>query len=112
MKNKLVTVNPKIRTKGFKNDNLNILSSTKDDLQVNHRIVRLMGTNFYKDLSNNHKDIIMKIFDGYQRKISGMQLEKDQYVLSNHELVEFENTHDWEVFRYLVYRYKYNMYPE
>ena len=43
--------------------------------------------------------------------LSEKSLKEDEYVLTGHELVEFENIHDWEVFRYLVYRYKYNMYP-
>ena len=25
--------------------------------------------------------------------------------------MEFENIYDWELFRYLIYRYKYNLYP-
>ena len=42
----------------------------------------------------------------------GKSLEKIHYVLSGHELVEFENIHDWELFRYIIYRYKYNKFPE
>ena len=111
MNNNLITVKPKVKVKGFSTENLGIISLTKEDLQIAHRISRLLTTPFYKDLSVNHKKLVSKIIDGYQNRLEGNQLEEDQYMLSGHELVEFENIHDWEVFRYLVYRYKYNMYP-
>jgi sulfatase maturation enzyme AslB (radical SAM superfamily) len=111
MNNDLITVKPKVKVKGFRDENLGIIALTKEDLQINHRISRLLTTPFYKDLSVNHKKLVSKIIDGYQNRLEGNQLEEDQYILSGHELIEFENIHDWEVFRYLVYRYKYNMYP-
>ena len=109
--NKLITVEPKLKVKGFNTENLGIVALTKEDLQIRHRITRLLSTPFYKNLSENHKSLVSKITDGYQNRLEGKELKENQYILSGHELVEFENIHDWEVFRYLVYRYKYNMYP-
>ena len=111
VQSKLITIEPKLKVKGFNIENLGIVALTKEDLQIRHRINRLFKTPFYKDLSQNHKKLISKITNGYKNRLDGKELEKDQYILSGHELVEFENIHDWEVFRYLVYRYKYNMYP-
>ena len=112
VQDKLITIEPKLKVKGFNVENLGIVALTKEDLQIRHRITRLLSTPFYKDLSENHKSLVSKITDGYQKRLEGKKLEEDQYILSGHELVEFENIHDWEVFRYLVYRYKYNKYPE
>ena len=112
MKNDLFTVKPKVKIKGFDSDKLSIIAVTKDNVQINHRINRLLSTPFYKDLSQNYKNIVNKIISGYRKVLEGKPLKSDQYVLSGHELVEFENIHDWEVFRYLIYRYKYNMYPK
>ena len=111
MKNDLVTIKPKLKDTGFNPDDLSIVPLTKENVQIKHRISRLLTTPFYKDLSQNHKNIISKIFDGYKNMIEGKPINDDEIILSDHELVEFDNIHDWEVFRYLVYRYKYNMYP-
>ena len=111
MENNLITVKPRVKDTGFNPDNLRIVDITKENIQINHRISRLVSTPFYKDLSQNHKILITNITSGYKNILEGKPLEIDQYILSDHELVEFDNIHDWEVFRYLVYRYKYNMYP-
>ena len=71
----------------------------------------MTNTPYFKDLSDNHSKLVLKIIDGYKNKLEGKPIPKDEYVLSGHELVEFESIHDWELFRYLVYRYKYNLYP-
>ena len=111
MTSSLITVRPKIKQKGFKSDNLGISAFTKEDTAVYNRILRMTNTSFYKDLSNTHKELVSKIINGYKNKLEGKPIAKDEHVLSGHELVEFETIHDWELFRYLVYRYKYNLYP-
>jgi radical SAM protein with 4Fe4S-binding SPASM domain len=110
-KDNLISVEPKLKVKGFNKENLGIVALTKEDLQILQRITRLLSSTFYKDLSAINKNLISKITGAYQNKLDGKELKEDQYILSEHELVEFENIHDSEVFRYLVYRYKYNMYP-
>lgn len=112
MKNSLITVSPKIKRKGFNNDNINILAFTKEDTAVYNRILRMTNTTYYKDLDDNNKKIVETLLESYKQKMEGKSLLDIHYVLSGHELVEFENIHDWELFRYIVYRYKYNKYPE
>ena len=111
MKNPLITVRPKVKQKGFNPDNIGVSAFTKEDTGVYNRILRMTNTSFYKDLSDNHTKLVLKIINGYKNKLEGKPIAIDEYVLSGHELVEFENIHDWELFRYLVYRYKYNLYP-
>ena len=93
----LVTVDAKIKVKGFKPDNLGILSLTKEDLQIKQRVGRLLNTEYYTGLSGTHKEIISKFLSGYESRASGKPLEHDEYVLAGHELVEIEGIHDWEI---------------
>ena len=111
MSNELITIRPKIKQKGFNQENIGISAFTKEDTAVYNRILRMTNTPYFKDLSDNHSKIVSKIINGYKNKLEGKLLSKDEYVLSGHELVELESIHDWELFRYLVYRYKYNLYP-
>ena len=49
-RNKLITVRPKVKRKGFNSDNISILAFTKEDTAVYNRIIRMTTTSFYKDL--------------------------------------------------------------
>ena len=111
-KNSLITVNPKIKRKGFNNDNINILAFTKEDTAVYNRILRMTNTPYYKDLDSNKKKLVDIVIESYKYKMDGKTPLDKHYILSGHELVEFESIHDWELFRYIIYRYKYNKYPE
>ena len=111
-KNSLITVNPKIKRKGFNNDNINILAFTKEDTAVYNRILRMTNTPYYKDLDSNKKKLVDIVIESYKYKMDGKTPLNKHYILSGHELVEFESIHDWELFRYIIYRYKYNKYPE
>jgi MoaA/NifB/PqqE/SkfB family radical SAM enzyme len=108
----LITIKPKIKQKGFNPENIEISVLTREDVFIYNRILRMTNTSFYRDLSDNKKEIVLKIIGGYQNRLENKEVEKDQYILSGLELIEIENIHDWELFRYLVYRYKYNMYPK
>jgi len=109
--NELITVDTAIKIKGFKNNNLDITVATKEDSQIFDRIVNLIDTDYYTKISDNHKTIISKLLDSYKNALAGTELLHDQYILAGHELVEFDGIDDAQIFRYLVYRYKYNMYP-
>ena len=107
----LITIKPKIKQKGFNQDNLGISAFTKEDKGVLNRILRMTDTAFFEDLTDEHKRLVNKVISGYKNKLEGKSISVDEYILSGHELVEFENIYDWELFRYLIYRYKYNLYP-
>ena len=111
-RNDLITVRPKVKRKGFNDDNINILAFTKEDTAVYNRILRMTNTPYYKDLDVSKKKLVDTVLESYKYKMEGKSLLETHYVLSGHELVEFESIHDWELFRYIVYRYKYNKYPE
>ena len=50
-KDKLISVKPKLKIKGFNKENIGIIALTKEDLQIRQRITRLSSTPFYNDLS-------------------------------------------------------------
>jgi len=108
---KLISEIPKIKIKGFKKENIKIVPLAKENKQIKHKIDQMFSTRSYNELTENDKLLISKIVNGYQNSIIGKKLERDQYILSGHELVEFDKIEDWNIFRYLIYRYKYNMYP-
>ena len=41
-----------------------------------------------------------------------LELDKEDFILTQHEIGEFNNLKDKDIIKYLVYRYKYNKYPE
>ena len=113
MKNKenLITINPKVKEKGFKDNNLKIEESPNAFNGVQKRIKGLLNTKYYNELSAKHKKIIYKYLNAFRQLKLGKRLKKDHYLLKNHELLEFNNVADHKIFNYLVYRYKYNIYP-
>ena len=110
-KENLITINPKVKEKGFKNNNLKIEESPNAFNGVQKRIKGLLNTKYYNELSAKHKKIIYKYLNAFRQLKLGKRLKKDHYLLKNHELLEFNNVADHKIFNYLVYRYKYNIYP-
>jgi len=110
-KENLITINPKVKEKGFKNNNLKIEESPNAFNGVQKRIKGLLNTKYYNELSANHKKIIYKYLNAFRQLKLGKRLKKDHYLLKNHELLEFNNVATHKILDYLVYRYKYNIYP-
>ena len=73
--NNLISVKPKIKIKGFSSGNLKILSNTKENDLIKHRINRLKNTSFYSDLSDAYKIIINRIISSYDNSLSGNELK-------------------------------------
>ena len=110
-KTEIITIKPKIKQKGFKCENVKLIGLTDGDKKIQKRIKTLLISKHYADLKHTYKNIISKYTEGYNNKTKGKKLNIDQYILKGHELVEFANIYDEKVFDYLIYRYKYNMYP-
>ena len=110
-KENLITINPKVKEKGFKNNNLKIEESPNAFNGVQKRIKGLLNTKYYNKLSAKHKKIIYKYLNAFRQLNLGKRLKKDHYLLKNHELLEVNNVANHKIFDYLVYRYKYNIYP-
>ncbi len=108
----LITVEPDFKVKGFIPENLSKITLTSELREIQARIIRLKSGDKYLSLSEKDKNIVSKLELGYEKLSKQEPLADDEIILSGHELVEFSNTLDEDVFRYLIYRYKYNLYPK
>ena len=70
--------------------------------------------NFLKSnsLSSRDKKIILKVIESYEHLREKNFLKNDQFVLSDHEIHEFLKLEENNILRYILYRYKYNIYPK
>ena len=107
----IITVSPKVRQKGFSSINVdNINKENFDDifLKINNLFLDLQKYN----LSTTDQDILKKIKESYAKFNKGEELSEDDMLLQNHECLEINSFVDKELARYLVYRYKFNVYPK
>jgi wyosine [tRNA(Phe)-imidazoG37] synthetase (radical SAM superfamily) len=110
LKNPNITVTPNVHRKGFKSENLKMRSITANDLLVQKRLST--AKRGLKKLSREDNEILAIIEESYERHLNNKPLLKDGFLLSGHELLEFDNLNDEQTGRYFLYRYKYNMYPK
>ena len=111
-KNKMIQVEPEFKIKGFMPENLSKIDSTEEFYEIKSRINQLKSSDYYLKLTEKEKNIVSKFIEGYEKISKQEFFEDDEIILSGHEIVEFSNISDLDAFRYLVYRYKYNLYPK
>ncbi len=108
----LITETPSVKYKGFKKEQLRIVHAVPEDHVVLDRVRPMLASSRFAAMSPDRQQAINRVVDSYDRKIAAAQPHVADYVLSGHELVEFDNLEDDEVLRYIFYRYKYNKFPE
>lgn len=93
-------------TYGF--DSIKINSESPTNEMVYNSIL-----NSYKNenVSSNYQNIIEKVLSSYSKKLNNEVLAEDDFILTDHELNEFKTQEEKNIIRYVVYRYKYNIYP-
>lgn len=97
--------------KGY-NSYINKKNIINDKLDICNTIAKLQKTGFYEKLKTEDKNIYDKILVSYQKHLKNISLENDDYLLEGHEINEFFLLEEKWIPRYLVYRYKYNIYPQ
>ena len=105
MENQLIDIKPLEKTKGF--DGLKI---KKADIAEIYPLV--ISSKLDKKFSLKEKIIFDKILESYKKLNSNIDLDEDNFVLKGHEINEFKSIKSYDYARYLIYRYKYNKYPE
>ena len=80
-----------------------------ENLKVIKRLNTLLKIEKFKKFSENK--IIIKILNSYKKLSQNLKQEKDDFILRNFEIKEFNQLYDTEIFRYLIYRYKFVVYP-
>ena len=117
-KKTIITEKPKVREKVFKSGNY--INSEKEKkfllplIDINKKIFEKINKNFLKSnsLSSRDKKIILKVIESYEHLREKNFLKNDQFVLSDHEIHEFLKLEENNILRYILYRYKYNIYPK
>lgn len=112
MTESIITARPTMRTKGFKAENLRIVQPVEDTRKVAADLAEAMTEPALAQLTVEDRDILDTVRESYRRSLEGEALEREHFVLSGHELPEYKNVRPHERLRYVVYRYKYNKYPE
>jgi len=113
LKNELIRVKPKHRTKGFKSENISI-SHKEDEFfkKTYERINKIINDLPIRNISNKENDIIKIIKKSYDKTSKGINLKKDEMILKQHENLEIDRLHESYHIRYLIYRYKFNIFPK
>ena len=116
-KNSFININPKTRDKSIKDENF---SNTKKETlllpskNINESIYNSIKSSFKNsnNLSLTDKKLILIVLKSYEKIINNLNIEKSDFVLTKHEINEFLNLEKKNILRYVVYRYKYNIYPK
>ena len=106
--NKIIDLDPESIQNGFAN-----FASNLDDVD-NKRILGHIENSFQlrkESLSEEHKNIIYKVINTYNNVIKDKNyiFDKEDFILSKQEINEYKEQED--ILRYLIYRYKYNVFP-
>ena len=111
-KEDLISETPFRKQKGFQDQYLKIIPPTAKDLAIEQKIQSLKSHHAYNQLSIDQKSIFELIGESYQKKLLNHVLEPKHFVLSGHEVLEYDQLDEEQIPRYLVYRYRYNKYPQ
>lgn len=105
----LIDIKPKSRNKGFKKENF------QDTSGFNEKNKLILSKIKFLNLNNNenpkNKNIIKIILNSYEKLKNNIKLEDEDFILTQHEIGEFNNLKDKDITKYILYRYKYNKYP-
>ncbi len=116
-KNPLINIVPKVKDNVIKDENFtNAKNSTflLERKSTDEIISDSINKNFNlkkNKLSAKDKKIILKVIESYKKRINSQSLSEDEFVLTKHEINEFFSLENKNILRYIIYRYKYNIYP-
>jgi len=91
----------------FSNNSINVLHKNVFD-----EILNLKNNLKNLNLSKKKQKIIETIYQSYKKLLKNIKLNVDDMILNQHELLEFNKLDLKNSVRYLIYRYKYNIYPK
>ena len=117
-KNPLINIVPKVKDNIIKDENFTNAKNSKlllETKSTDEIISDSINKNFdlkKKKLSLKDRKLILKVIESYKKRINNQSLNKDEFVLTKHEINEFFSLENKNILRYVVYRYKYNIYPK
>ena len=90
------------------------ISTIKDvaftEIEIVKRLKDVRNENQYRLLTLSDKKIFDLILNSYEKKCQGRSLDKNEFVISKDEILEFSVIPREQIARYINYRYKYNLY--
>jgi radical SAM protein with 4Fe4S-binding SPASM domain len=89
---------------GFK-ENLEQLKKAFD------RILKLKNSDLFLKLEKNEIDIIENYLDSYKKKIENIKFTNKDFFLTGQDILKISKIDDENLLRFLIYRYKYSVYP-
>ena len=111
MGHELITANPKFKKKVYKE----FSDKKKDieDISIAKKVINLINENniTIQDYSKEDFEIIKNIYKSFENLVE-KKFTKENFYLIPHEKTEFKNIEKKNIIRYLIYRYKYRIYPE
>ena len=107
----VVKVKPKVRTKEFA-DYGNVSNIGVSNKEIYNRLLKAKNSIYFNNQSNENKNIFNKVLKSYDKIFNKNNLKDEDFILSNHELFEFSKIESSKIVRYVIYRYKYNIYPK
>lgn len=116
--NSLIDIIPESRVKEFTSENYldkhKYDHFLKDANNINQSIYLKIKASFTKNqnLKLNDKNIIDLVLKSYKKIEMNKKLENDEFILTKHEIGEFLNLKENQILRYVLYRYKYNIFPK
>ena len=109
----VIDIKPKSRKKGFNNSNFAFSQlDNKISVKILQEIKNIKKNLLKLNLSLKNQKIIKKIIKSYEKVENGEILKEDEMILSKHEILEFKKIDKSKLTRYLIYRYKYNLYSK
>jgi len=111
--NKLINIKPEPRQKGFKQENfISSIDFKTQSLKILKSLQDISKEVDEFDLTKNDIEIYNLIVKSYENLLIRNEQEENDFILTNHELNEIEKINYQKIIKYLVYRYKYNVYPK
>ena len=112
MTDEIITEKPEVRLKGLRSENLRVIGASADDREIARELEIANTPEGTGGLSPRDRELIDRIQASYRRRLAVETPEAEDFVLSGHEMPEYRLVEEKDRLRYLVYRYKYNKYPE
>jgi uncharacterized Fe-S cluster-containing radical SAM superfamily protein len=117
VRNTIIEVAPTFRTKGYEPQSLKVENYSETELRVQKEVlnhVLLVVDDTPVDLKGEwtSKKILGLFRSSYQKLFANKALTNEEFVLTGHEILEYPTIPDDAKSRYLVYRYRYNKFPQ
>ena len=110
-RNSLITLIPKERKKEYKKDSLRLINFDGAEFKVQSDINNLLKENSFLNQDKENFNILLTLKKSYKKLLNKNEIKEEDFILQGHELLEYQRIDESKKLRYLVYRYRYRVYP-